>query len=67
MVGPQLEGLVNEVDGARLLKIDIVKWGSPVAAQYDIRLLPTVWLFEGRKRVEVERRAVMARLQASRG
>lgn len=31
------------------MRIDIDKWGSPVAQRYEIRRVPTLWLFEGRE------------------
>lgn len=46
-MGPQLEDLIQKQEGVRLLRVDIVKWGSPVAKQYKIGMLPQVWLYDG--------------------
>ncbi len=42
-----MEALINQKQGVRLLRIDIDRWGSPVAEQYGINRLPTVWLYNG--------------------
>jgi hypothetical protein len=58
-----LEELVKKTtDRTRLLRIDIGKWGSPVAEQYGIRSLPTVWLYEGTDRTTGDTRKALARL-----
>ena len=46
-MGPRLEAHVAKRGNLRLLKIDIDQWGSPVAEQYRIRRLPTIWLYDG--------------------
>ena len=50
-MGPRLEAHVEEKGNLRLLKIDIEHWGSPVAEQFGIRRLPTIWLYDGSKRI----------------
>ena len=62
-MGPQLEGLVQSRPELRLYKIDIGKWGSPVAQQFGINRLPTVWLYEGKERVESDTRQALQRIQ----
>ena len=41
-----MEALVNQRSDLRLVRIDIRTWDSPVATQFGIRVLPTVWLYE---------------------
>lgn len=38
---------MEERSDLRLLHIDVDSWGSPVARQYGIRSLPTVYLYDG--------------------
>ena len=47
----------------KLVRIDIQRWGSPVAEQFKINQLPTVWLYEGTKRVGSGRQAVFGALK----
>lgn len=53
----------QQTDGTRLLRVDVDTWGSPVAKQFGINSLPTVYLFEGRDLVLTDTRAVLARIQ----
>ena len=46
-----------------LRKVDIVNWQSDVARQHRIRQIPTLWLYEGQKRVETDSRKVLDRIQ----
>ena len=55
-----MEALINQQQGTRLLRIDIDQWGSPVAKQYDINRLPTVWLYNGSQLVASDTRSVLA-------
>ncbi len=32
-----------------MVTVDIGRFGSPVATQYEIRRLPTLWLYEGKE------------------
>lgn len=50
-MGPQLEALVNQKATVRLRKIDIDEWSSPVARAHDIRRLPTLALYDGKRLV----------------
>jgi hypothetical protein len=52
-----LETLINQKKGVRLLRIDIDRWGSPVAKQYGINRLPTVWLYNGTTKVASDTQA----------
>lgn len=47
----------------RLQFIDIRNWNSPVAKQFDIRMLPMVWLFENGRQLTNETGATLATLQ----
>lgn len=49
----------------RLVRIDIGRWGSPVAEQFGINRLPTLWLYEGGQRVSQDTRDVLSRLQGN--
>ena len=55
-----MEALINQKQSTRLIRIDIDKWGSPVANQYGINRLPTVWLYNGTNKVASDTRAVLA-------
>ena len=66
MVGPQLEALVEHNPRAKLRRIDIGSWHSPVAKQYDIRRLPTVWLYEDGAVVSRDTAEIAGRLQQAR-
>lgn len=48
--------------GARLLRIDIGRWGTPVAEQFGIRRLPTVHVYEGKALVAGDTQAALERL-----
>ncbi|MCA9726299.1 MAG: hypothetical protein KC729_01355 [Candidatus Eisenbacteria bacterium] len=39
-----MEALVQSKN-VPLLKVDIVRWGSPVAEQYGIQQLPSLWMY----------------------
>jgi thiol-disulfide isomerase/thioredoxin len=43
---PKLEALVQGKKNVYLKKINIVKWGSPVAKKYNINSIPSVWIFD---------------------
>jgi hypothetical protein len=58
-----LEALARKDPDLRLLKIDIGKWGSPVAEQYRIKRLPTVWLYENSKIATRDVREAMRKLE----
>lgn len=48
---PQLEAFVRRYPGkVALKKIDIIRWGTPVAQQYGIRSIPYVQLYDPRGR-----------------
>ena len=57
-----MESLIHSKPNVNLRRINIVKWGSPVAGQYGIRELPTLWLYDGRKRVSTDMRDVFQRV-----
>ena len=62
-----MERLARETGNFRVLKIDIDTWGSPVAKQYDIHSLPTLWLYEGKERRATGRREVFELLSRDQG
>ena len=41
----QLEALTRQRSDVKLRIVDIGSWDSPVARQYEVRQLPTLWLF----------------------
>lgn len=43
-LSPQLEALAKNEPGVYLRKVDIVKWGTPVARQFKIKSIPNVWV-----------------------
>jgi len=45
-IAPQLQALANENAEVMLVKIDIVKWGTPVARQYNISSIPNMRVFD---------------------
>jgi thioredoxin-like negative regulator of GroEL len=49
----------------RLLKVDIAKWGSPVARQFGIDSIPHLLLYEDGALVAEGTRAVLAKLGLS--
>ncbi len=55
-----MEALSNNKQGVRLIRIDIDRWGSPVAKQYGINRLPTVWLYNGTSKVASGTQAAIA-------
>lgn len=65
-MGPQLEALAQAHPQVKLRRIDLGSWGSPVAEQYGIRSLPTIWLYEDGELLSKDRRAVAARLEKLR-
>lgn len=48
VISPYLEKLAGEDPDVVLRKIDIVKWGSPVATQYHIQSIPHIRVFDRR-------------------
>ncbi len=45
-IGPSLEKLASENPDVVVVKVDIVKWGSPVARQYNIKSVPNIRVFD---------------------
>jgi thiol-disulfide isomerase/thioredoxin len=45
-IAPHLETLARENPKVVLVKIDIVKWGTPVTQQYDINSVPNIRVFD---------------------
>ena len=58
-----MEALIEEKQNCVLRRIDIVRWGSDVARQFGIRSLPTLWLYDGQKRVTSDTRDALTRIQ----
>ena len=57
-----MEALITKLDGVRLRKIDIPRGPSEAAQQNGIRGVPTLWLYDGSKRLSSETQDVMERL-----
>jgi thioredoxin 1 len=49
-IAPQLEKLARENPEVVLVKVDIVKWGSPVTRQYAIKSVPNIRVFDRDRR-----------------
>lgn len=49
--------------GVKLRRIDIKRWGSPVAEQHSIASIPQLWLYDGSRLVTRDAMEVMSRLQ----
>lgn len=45
-----MEALIRKHPGARLLKIDIKTWGSPVSQQFKVKSIPHILHFDTNKR-----------------
>jgi hypothetical protein len=59
-----LEAFVQKHGTVHLKKIDVVRWGSPVAEQFGIDRLPTLHLYDGTQLVSQDTRQIMTRLAA---
>ena len=57
-----METLAHGKTMVNLRRIDIDTWRSPVASQFSIRRLPTVWLYHGNKKVSSDTRDVFNRV-----
>ncbi|MFT4689434.1 MAG: thiol-disulfide isomerase/thioredoxin [Limisphaerales bacterium] len=44
-ISPQLESIAKENPDVVLRKVDIVRWGTPVTAQYKIRSVPNIRVY----------------------
>lgn len=45
-IGPSLEKIASENPDVVLVKVDIVKWGTPVTRQYNIKSVPNIRVFD---------------------
>jgi thiol-disulfide isomerase/thioredoxin len=45
-LAPQLEKLAQSTPNVYLRKIDIKDWESPVAKQYGLHSIPSVWIYD---------------------
>jgi len=45
-IGPQLEKLNKEDPDVVLRKVDIIKWGTPVTKQFDIKAIPRIHVYD---------------------
>lgn len=59
-----MEDLANSRPDLRLRKIDIKKWGSPVARQHGIRRLPSLVLYEGDRLVSSDSQKVYTKIMS---
>ncbi len=58
-----MEALVKKHQDLKLRKIDIVRWGSPVATQFEIDRLPDLLLYENGELAAYGTHEVLARLR----
>ena len=58
-----MEALTEANDNVKLVRININAWESEVAAQFGIRRLPTVWLYDGQDRVLTDAMEVVQRIR----
>lgn len=49
-IAPHLEKLAKENPNVALVKVDIVKWGTPVTRQHNIKSVPNIRVFDRNKR-----------------
>ena len=56
-----MEALLGKHDALSLRKIDIGRWGSPVAEQYGIRSIPALHLYDGKKLVSKDSKVTLGR------
>ena len=54
---------IQALPEVRLVRVDIGNWNSPVAKQFGIRRLPTLWLYEGTQQVSQDTRGVLGQLE----
>jgi hypothetical protein len=57
-----LEALIEKMDGVRLRKIEIPRGPCAVAEANRIRGVPTLWLYDGARRVSSDTQDVLHRL-----
>jgi len=57
-----LEARIKPMEGVRLRRVDVNSWTSPAATSNGIRQLPTLWLYDGSKRVSTDSDDVVERL-----
>ena len=58
-----MEALTEANDKVKLVRININAWESEVAEQFEIRSLPTVWLFEDQERISTEAMEIVQRIR----
>lgn len=58
--------LIQSLNGVRLRRIEVPDWDCPVAAQSNIRALPTLWLYDGRNKISADTGEVLQRLAERR-
>ena len=63
-MGPQLAALAQRQPQLKLRRVDVVRWDSPVAEQFSIRCLPTLWLYENGSLVTKNADEISRRLSA---
>lgn len=59
-----MEALVEKTPSIHLRRVDIDRWGSPVASQYGIDSLPALYLYEDGELVSKDLQEVWGKLQA---
>jgi thioredoxin 1 len=63
-IAPHLEQLANGDPDVALVKVDIVKWGTPVTQQYNINSVPNVRVFDKAGRQIGKPTSSLSRIQA---
>lgn len=58
-----MEARIQSLPEVRLVRVDIGNWNSPVAKQFGIRRLPTLWLYEGTNQVSQDTRGILGQLE----
>ncbi|MCK5707753.1 MAG: thioredoxin family protein [Candidatus Aureabacteria bacterium] len=62
-LAPKLESFVRKTDDVCLMKINIKAWGSPVAQMYNIRSVPSIWIFDKKGRCAAQAINGMPKIQ----
>ena len=65
-LAPELEKLAKNNPDIDLVKIDIERWGSDVAKQFNIRSIPYIRIYDGKGKLMGDTRADLRRLMQER-
>lgn len=56
-MAPRLEALAKKGEQYRLIKVDVSRWGSPVAQQFDLRSLPSFLVYDENGQLKAKKEA----------